>query len=60
MRDGHPLPDWQAITLPGRKVILVYDSDVTTTPEVGKARAGLATFLQRAGAQVHHLYPVYP
>jgi hypothetical protein len=55
MRDGLPLPDWQAITLPDRKVILVYDSDVTTTPEVGKARKALATFLQSAGAQVHHI-----
>ena len=55
LRDGQPLPDWQAITLKQRKVILVYDSDATTTREVGQARHALATFLQRAGAHVHHL-----
>ena len=55
MRDRQPLPDWQAITLQDRQVLLVYDSDVITTPEVGQARLALATFLKGAGAQVHHI-----
>ena len=52
MRDGQPLPDWQAITCSQAPGDPVYDSDVTTTPEVGKARKALATFLKSAGAQV--------
>ena len=55
MRDRQPLPDWQAITLQDRQVLLVYDSDVITTPEVGQARLALAMFLKGAGAQVHHI-----
>jgi hypothetical protein len=55
MRNRQPLPDWQQVTLKDRKVILVYDSDATTTPEVGKARSALAAFLAKQGAHVHHV-----
>jgi AAA domain/Domain of unknown function (DUF3854) len=60
-RDKQPLPDWQAIALKGRKVILLYDSDVATTREVGQARQALATFLKTAGAHVCHIdFPALP
>jgi AAA domain/Domain of unknown function (DUF3854) len=61
MRDGHPLPDWQAVQLQGRDVVIVYDSDATSTPEVRKARQALAQFLQQAGAHVQHIdFPALP
>jgi AAA domain/Domain of unknown function (DUF3854) len=60
-RDGHPLPDWQAITLKDRKVIIVFDSDVTTNDHVADARQALARFLHKAGADVAHIdLPVLP
>jgi len=55
MRDKRPLPDWQAIALKHRQVIMVFDSDVTTTEEVGHARQALATFLAKQGAHVFHV-----
>jgi len=54
-RDKHPLPDWQAITLTDRQVIIVYDSDALTVKEVGQARQALAQFLHQAGAHVSHV-----
>ena len=60
-RQGRPLPDWQAITLKGRQVIMVYDSDALTVKEVGQARQALARFLHEAGAQVQHIdFPALP
>ena len=60
-RDKQPLPDWRAIALKHRKVILLYDSDAATTKEVGHARHALATFLQQAGAEVSHVdFPALP
>jgi len=60
-RDKRPLPDWQAITLQGRRVILVYDSDAVTVKEVGQARTALMQFLRDAGAHVQHIdFPALP
>jgi hypothetical protein len=54
-RYNQPLPDWQALRLKGRTVLIVYDSDAVTVAEVGKARQALARFLQQAGADVFHV-----
>ena len=54
-RNKQPLPDWKAIALKNRKVILVYDSDVQTVPEVQQARTALANFLAKQGAEVYHI-----
>jgi DNA repair protein RadA/Sms len=60
-RRGFPLPDWEEIKLPARKVIIVYDSDVTRVKEVGAGRKALAQFLSQAGAQVFHIdFPALP
>ena len=49
---SEPLPDWEYITLRGRRVFVAFDSDVTTKPEVEWARRRLATFLRKCGAIV--------
>jgi DNA repair protein RadA/Sms len=60
-RGGRPLPDWQAIKLPTRNILIVYDSDATSVKEVGAARKALAQFLQSAGAYVQHVdFPALP
>lgn len=51
-----PLPDWDAITLRGRTVLLVFDSDVTVKPTVQKALARLSAFLEQRGADVKVVY----
>jgi hypothetical protein len=61
MRNKQPLPDWRAIAMQQREVIIVFDSDVLTTPEVQKARNALATFLAKQGAHVKHVdLPLLP
>src|SRR5262249_6477503 len=55
MRNKQPLPDWRALALQHREVMIVFDSDVLTTPEVQKARTALATFLAQQGAHVKHV-----
>ena len=52
MREGKPLPDWRAVALKGRRVVVVFDSDAAETPEVAKARASLAQYLADQGAHV--------
>jgi len=44
------LADWQFVTLPGREVVLVFDSDVMTKPQVKQALDLLVEILQRKGA----------
>jgi hypothetical protein len=45
MRGGHPLPDWDKISLSGRKIRIVFDSDISTNSHVRKAALRLAEFL---------------
>jgi len=60
-RDKQPLPDWQALTLHGRQVTILYDSDARTVKEVGQARQALAQFLHDAGAHVRQVdFPALP
>ena len=52
---GGPRPlidDFDHITLKGRKVFIVYDSDVATNSQVRKGEAALARSLRAAGADV--------
>jgi putative DNA primase/helicase len=53
---SEPLPDWAEIALRGRVVLLAFDSDVMTKPEVKGARDRLTAFLRKRGATV---VPVY-
>ncbi len=46
------LPDWEAIALNGRDIVLAFDSDCMTKPEVRGALDRLAAFLQKRGAEV--------
>jgi hypothetical protein len=55
MRSKQPLPEWRQIPLQQREVLIVFDSDVTSIPEVGQARSALAHFLAKAGAHVKHI-----
>jgi hypothetical protein len=46
------LGDFEAIALNGREVVLAFDSDVTTKPEVREALRRFRTFLESRGARV--------
>jgi hypothetical protein len=46
------LPDWHRITLAGRAVVIVYDSDAALNPQVERAEQDLAALLRAQGAQV--------
>lgn len=46
------LPDWESIALNQRDVVIAFDSDCMTRPQVRDALARLAAFLTRRGAQV--------
>jgi len=48
------LPDWSAIALNGRDIIIAFDSDVMTKESVRAALDGLAAFLKRKGANVRY------
>jgi hypothetical protein len=50
------LPDFGMIALNSRQIILCFDSDVMTKPEVHRALAGLAAFLQMRHALVSFAY----
>jgi len=50
------LPDWESIALDGREVYVVYDSDVTTKPQVRAALVRLKGFLEQRGARVRVVY----
>lgn len=46
------LPDWEAVALNERHVLLAFDSDCMTKPEVRGALDRLAAFLHKRGAKV--------
>jgi len=46
------LPDWEAVALNGRDVVLAFDSDCMTKPEVRGALDRLAAFLKSRGAEI--------
>jgi hypothetical protein len=50
------LADFDHITLKGRDVRIVFDSDVMTKPEVKQALNMLTEHLQRKSAHVSHVY----
>lgn len=50
------LPDWQFIALNGRRVYVVFDSDVMVKPNVHAALAQLRSVLGRLGADVAFIY----
>jgi hypothetical protein len=50
------LPEWHDIALNGRRVILAFDSDVTSKPAVAKALAELANYLGSKGASAEYLH----
>lgn len=52
-KDGRLLPELQRIVWRGRRVFIVYDSDVRTNPNVLRARSRLAAELVRLEAIVH-------
>lgn len=47
------LADFDSIMLKGRRVIIAYDSDVSTKPEVKQAMERLGEHLHRKGAKLH-------
>ena len=49
------LPDWEAIALNGRDVVLAFDSDCMTKPEVRGALDRLAAFLRSRGAEIGYV-----
>ena len=50
------LPEWEDIALNGRKVYIVFDSDVMTKPGVQKALSRLTAFLESRDAKVALVY----
>jgi P4 family phage/plasmid primase-like protien len=50
------LPDWENIALNGRSVYIVFDSDVTTKPQVESAMKRLYSFLQSRKAILKVVY----
>lgn len=46
------LADWEYVALKGRRVLVAFDSDVTTKPAVFSALKRLKTFLEARGAKV--------
>lgn len=50
------LPDWELVALNDRDVYIVFDSDVTTKPEVHQALERLKAFLEGRGAHVKVVY----
>lgn len=50
------IPDWESIALSGRKVYIVFDSDVMEKREVHDALARLKAFLESRGAGVWVIY----
>jgi hypothetical protein len=50
------LADWERIALKERRVFLVFDSDLTTKPEVHAALLRMKTFLESRGAEILVIY----
>jgi hypothetical protein len=55
-RGGEPLPCWSHVALEGREVLVAFDSDVMTKPEVQLALERLVAFLEGRGARVLVVY----
>jgi P4 family phage/plasmid primase-like protien len=53
-KDG-PLPDWEHVPVKGRQVVICYDADAWTKPNVLQAMVRLGTWLQSRGARVSYL-----
>lgn len=51
-----PLEDWDHVRLDGRDVVVAFDSDVMTKPEVQNALSALSDFLHGRGASVKYAY----
>lgn len=49
------LPDWEAIALNDREIVLAFDSDVMTKASVRDALERLSAFLRQRGARVRYL-----
>lgn len=49
-----PLPQWAAIPLKGRKVVICFDSDAATNKDVKRSREKLAIHLTARGARVEY------
>lgn len=47
------LPEWESVALNGRMVYVVFDSDVMTKPQVGRALDRLMSLLESRGASPH-------
>ncbi len=54
--DSEPLDDWDDVALDGRLVVVAFDADCMTKPEVARARQALTVFLHLRGAHVKWLY----
>ena len=52
---GVALPDWKLVRLKDREVLIAYDSDVMTKPEVGRSLRGITNWLDFMGAKVRHV-----
>jgi hypothetical protein len=52
---GVALPDWKLVRLKDREVLVCFDSDVMTKPEVGRSLRGITTWLHFMGAKVRHV-----
>jgi hypothetical protein len=50
------LPEWDSVALNGRRVYVVFDSDVTVKPQVSKALERFKRFLESGGAEVLIVY----
>ncbi len=50
------LPEWDVVALNGRRVYVVFDSDVMVKPEVHRALSRLKGFLENRGAEVRVVY----
>ena len=50
------LADWEHVALADRHIVVAFDSDVMTKPEVGAALERLGSFLHRRGAHVRYAY----
>ena len=50
------LPDWEAIALNGRRVIIAFDSDALWNPDIHKAAERLGRFLEGRKAEIAFVY----
>lgn len=50
------LAEWHDVALNGRRVVMAFDSDVTSKRAVAKALAELANYLESKGAKVEYLH----